>query len=71
MDDKVDKGFEINYWKLSYRRKFIRTLWVSPIVILAVYLNPDIFSTLVFRLLVILSCAVLVAYNFYKWQRTE
>ena len=23
---KVDKGLEINYWNLSYRRKFIRTL---------------------------------------------
>ena len=21
--DKVDKGFELIYWKLSYRRKFI------------------------------------------------
>lgn len=26
--DKVDKGFELIYWKLSYRRKFIRTLWL-------------------------------------------
>ena len=28
--DKVDKGFELIYWKLSYRRKFIRTLWLIP-----------------------------------------
>ena len=28
--NKVDKGFELVYWKLSYRRKFIRTLWTIP-----------------------------------------
>ncbi len=26
--EKVDKGFELNYNNLSYRRKFIRTLWM-------------------------------------------
>lgn len=26
--DKVDKGFELLYDKLSYRRKFIRTIWM-------------------------------------------
>ncbi|MDD3174022.1 MAG: hypothetical protein PHF63_10320 [Herbinix sp.] len=31
---KVDKGFELNYWKLSYRRKIIRTLWWGLLVIM-------------------------------------
>lgn len=26
-----DQGFSINYWRLSYRRKFIRTLWMMAI----------------------------------------
>ena len=26
MSEKVDKGIMVCYWKLSYRRKFIRTL---------------------------------------------
>ena len=30
MSQKVDKGIELCYWKLSYRRKFIRTLWIIP-----------------------------------------
>lgn len=30
----VDKGFELNYYKLSYRRRFIRTLWLIPWIIL-------------------------------------
>ncbi len=29
--EKVDKGFEIFYDKLSYRRKLIRTIWLIPI----------------------------------------
>ncbi len=29
--DKVDKGFELLYDNLSYRRKFIRTIWLIPI----------------------------------------
>lgn len=29
--EKVDKGFELLYKNLSYRRKFIRTLWLIPI----------------------------------------
>ena len=31
--DKVDKGFCLSYWKLSYRRKFIRTLWTGAFII--------------------------------------
>jgi len=36
---KVDKGFELIYWKLSYRRKFIRTLWTIPFSIFAIALT--------------------------------
>ncbi len=32
--DKVDKGFELLYDNLSYRRKFIRTIWLIPIGII-------------------------------------
>ena len=28
MSEKVDKGIMMWYGKLSYRRKFIRTLWI-------------------------------------------
>ena len=34
---KVDKGFAINYFKLSHRRKMIRTLTSLPILILALF----------------------------------
>lgn len=28
----VDKGFCLWYWRLSTRRKFIRQLWMTPVV---------------------------------------
>ena len=51
MDEKkkVDKGFELNYWKLSYRRKFIRTIWTTPFAIIvcvaAFYLKAGYYDT--------------------------
>jgi len=38
MANKVDKGFELRYWRLSYRRKFIRTLWMIPFLLAAIIL---------------------------------
>lgn len=36
MENKDDKGFGQYYWNLSYKRKFIRILWVTPFLILAI-----------------------------------
>jgi hypothetical protein len=41
MSDKTDKGFELSYWKLSYRRKFVRTLWGAPAVLLLLLFPAD------------------------------
>lgn len=43
MKDGVDKGFCISYWRLSQRRKFIRTLWLGFLInsVIAFYLFQD------------------------------
>ena len=41
MRNGTDQGFELVYWKLSYRRKFIRTLWVSPLILFPFFLPAD------------------------------
>ena len=33
MNDGIDEGFCLFYWRLSWRRKFIRTLWIAGIFI--------------------------------------
>jgi hypothetical protein len=41
MTDKVDKGFCLNYWRLSYRRKMLRTLWMIPPTFLFFFFPVD------------------------------
>ena len=36
MSEKVDKGIMVCYWKLSYRRKFIRTLCFIPVSVIII-----------------------------------
>ena len=69
-NNKVDKDFELCYWKLSYRRKFIRTLWVLAIVIL---MSPFLISkdrTATATVLIILTLVQLI-YNYLKWQKDK
>ena len=33
---KVDKGFELLYFNLSHRRKFIRTIWITVLGIIII-----------------------------------
>lgn len=42
MKEEIDKGFCIGFGRLSYRRKFIRTLWIIPLVaVLLMSVSPQ------------------------------
>lgn len=73
MSEKVDKGIEICYWKLSYRRKLIRTLWLIPICIFFLvefYKDFDInFSTVVIGILIFGAIMIQIFYNYTKWKK--
>lgn len=67
---KIDKGFEFFYSKLSYRRKFIRTLWLTPIAVFAIILTimndmSLIYTVLVSSIIVATSCHQLI-YTYKK-----
>ena len=72
MSEKVDRGIEICYWKLSYRRKFIRTLWlilIGIIIIVGFYkeFHINIFTGIIE--IVIFSVILMQAfYNYKKWK---
>lgn len=71
MTNKTDKGFQVSYWKLSYRRKFLRTLWMTPIIIAAIILIYFYNSNglyLIVACLAFVSFIVQLAYNYIKWQ---
>ncbi|WP_144513889.1 ATPase [Bacillus sp. FJAT-22090] len=71
--EKVDKGFEFIYFKLTYRRKMIRSLTSLPIVIIALliiyyYSNWSLEFYITFVLLVLLIGLAQFIYNFKKWK---
>lgn len=75
MSKKVDKGFQLIYWKLSYRRKFIRTLWSIPIFVISIgiiiFLGNGIFMSIVMPLILIILFIIQLIYNYIKWKKDE
>jgi len=68
--DKVDKGFELFYDNLSYRRKYIRTIWMILIGIgigvLITYINVII--SLFYWLPFITLGIKQLRYNYIMWK---
>ena len=72
MGEQIDKGFCIQYSKLSYRRKFVRTLWILAVIPVMFLVSSD------FRVLGIprdlwIGAAVFAAlaqavYTYRKWR---
>lgn len=73
-EKKVDKGFELRYKKLSYRRRFIRTLWMIPLMILALcfsYWAGVSIYVLIPTTILFFVADFLQAYNNYKlWKKS-
>lgn len=69
---KVDKGFELFYFNLSHRRKFIRTLWMIPwMIIVLVFLywkRVSMFILIPVTLLFAITEYIQAAYNYKKWK---
>jgi hypothetical protein len=69
-----DKGFCLNYWKLSYRRKFLRTIWGLAIVLVgaaAIFATQQGYRTVPGY--VVLGTVLLIGvaqaiYNYSRWQ---
>ena len=72
MKNKVDKGFELVYWNLSYRRKFIRTLWQAPIclllIVVTILIGDNLFINRILPILVVIVYIWQLIYNYSKWK---
>lgn len=71
----IDKGSCFGYWKLSYRRKFIRTLWFT-LLIVVLLLTPSEIPVIGTHKLYWFAALIVIAptqllYNYYKWQTEE
>lgn len=77
--NKVDKGFELVYWKLSYRRKFIRTLWMIPWAIVSLIFiqivgknyKYTILYTILAGIIYLVILPIQAIYNYKKWMQEE
>jgi len=69
---KTDEGFQFFYWNLSYRRKFIRTLWLTvfiPPVLIYVWIRMHSFSvTIITAFILIASQVIQLLYTYRKWK---
>ena len=75
MANKVDKGFELRYWRLSYRRKFIRTLWMIPFLLAAIiliFVSPlKIVYAVAVSIILLVIFLIRLIYTYKKWKCTE
>ena len=67
----VDEGFCLSYYHLSYRRKFIRTLWVMPFSPILLFLPVPLPHQEMWFAGVILLGILQAVYNYWKWQTEE
>ncbi|MDE5540119.1 MAG: hypothetical protein K2J20_06495 [Bacilli bacterium] len=69
--DNVDKGFELFYDNLSYRRKFIRTLWLIPIgIVVGIIISyVSIITSLFYWLLFIIVTIKQLKNNYIMWKK--
>ena len=72
MSEKVDRGIEICYWKLSYRRRLIRTLWFIPIAVIELvwfyFTFKSGFLTCVIGILCGGELIIQLVYNYRHWK---
>ena len=66
----VDEGFCLGYYRLSYRRKFIRTLWGMLFAPILLFLASLPHRELWFAA-AILTGILQAIYNYWKWQTEE
>lgn len=69
---KIDKGYEFYYWHLSYRRKFIRTIWMIPFIVGATLLLWMTYNSLILTLIcfIVMAMAEIIQaiYTYQKWK---
>ena len=76
--NKTDNGFQLLYYRLSYRRRFIRTLWLLPfgmILIIFLMTNPEIIfknrliQNVIIPMLLVVGNIGQLTYNYTKWKK--
>lgn len=68
----IDRGWCLSYWRLSYRRKFIRSLW-TWLLVLAIIAASTVMNENDARPMIVGTLAVIgilqIGYNWLRWSR--
>ena len=74
-NSNVDRGFELRYWKLSYRRKFLCNLFLLPlcivILVISILKSPFIISDTIFYTFTLLILLMSTIDNYYLWKKNK
>lgn len=73
---KVDHGFEMNYYQLTYRRKLKRTIWMMPFLLISLLMINLLGDGIIiwkgsFTVICLLASIGQACYNYYMWQKHE
>ncbi|EHK2365035.1 TPA: hypothetical protein ACY4SI_001279 [Clostridium perfringens] len=71
MKNKVDKEFGQSYWNLSYREKFMRTLWITPLVISVIICLINSNNHIIITVLLVVINLWQLIYTYSKWKKEE
>jgi len=75
VNENIDKSFELIYFNLSYRRKFIRSLWGLPflqLLICLIWFSCDnVIPNIIITVFVIVIVIFQLMYNYMKYKKTE
>ncbi len=74
--EKRDNGFVFAYYRLSYRRRMIRTIWSFPAVLLflivfSVFMEMESSGKVLVWIFLLTLFGAQVFYNYYKWKKEE
>ncbi len=74
--EKKDTGFVISYYKLSYRRKMIRTLWMLPMIVMSLtticlYIDENFNEIIIVSIFLLVIFLMQFFYNYFKWKKYE
>lgn len=73
--EKKNKGFVLNFYRLTYRRRFKRALWGIPLIFpvyLVMYWLSDLTSNeyIIIGIIFLLLISWDVIYNYVKWKKS-
>lgn len=67
--EMIDSGFVFCFWKVSYRRRFLRTIYIFPLGLIMVFLLHTMYKDLLFTSVIggeFLAAFIIQAVYYYK-----